>query len=74
MTEDDVRELLRNKIAGKPLRAAGRELGVTAPWLCMVLAGKRAPSGKILDAIGVARRPKGPTRKGLAFTTIDCHE
>lgn len=69
LTEDDVRDMIRERIGDRTLAKAGVEMGVSAAWLCQILNGSRHPSGKVLDIIGVARNGKTP-KKALAFTKL----
>ncbi len=59
LTEDDVRQRLREFIGDRRQYVVARELGVTAPWLCQLLNGYRRPSGKVLDALGIERLGHG---------------
>lgn len=56
MTEAQVRRLLAEKAHQAGSRAAfAREIGVSSGFLGLVIMGKRIPSPKILDSIGVVR-------------------
>jgi hypothetical protein len=68
MTADDVRLILKAYVEQYPTQvAAARAMGITTPWLSMVLNGVRRPSGRILDILGINRLPKH-TKKRLDFT------
>lgn len=70
MTDDEVRALIRAWIGERTMKAAATSIGISLPWLSMMLSGKRVPSGKVLDVIGVERRPHGPAMGCIAFNYI----
>lgn len=54
MTEDEVRDLIRQKCTELGGQSAfARTCGVQPQFISMVLTGKRAPSDVILEAVGV---------------------
>lgn len=56
MNDDDVRRLLRKeaeKLGSQ--RALARSLGLSAAFVSDVLRGNRAPSGPLLDLLGLER-------------------
>lgn len=59
MTEEEIRELLKQKIlvSGKTREQfAVEELGVTESFLYAVLSGRRPPSSKVQEYLGVTRK------------------
>lgn len=65
MTEDDVRDRLRKFVSGHRRQyLAARELGVSAPWLNILLKGHKRPSGRILDFLGIERLGRGIDHRG----------
>ena len=54
MTETQVIAKLRSRITGSQADAA-REFGVSNSFLSEVLRGKRPPTGKLLDLLGLVR-------------------
>lgn len=65
MTEDEVRALIRQWIGARSMTKAAKDIGISVQFMSMVLSGAKLPSGKMLDAIGVQRRPAG--RNGPCF-------
>jgi hypothetical protein len=46
---------IRKRMANKSMRKVAAELGVSAPFLCLVLSGKRRAGDKLLGALGLER-------------------
>jgi len=68
MTEEEVRLMLKAYVSEYPSQAAAaRAMGLTTPWLSMILTGTRRPAGRVLDILGIQRLPKH-TKKRLDFT------
>ena len=55
LTADEVRELLRVKLAGRTHDAMAAELGVTQGYLSKVLAGDCNPGEKLLRQLGLRK-------------------
>lgn len=55
MTEDDVRQLLRQHIAGTTMRKWAREHGVTHAYVSLVLGGHARPGAALLNAMGLKK-------------------
>lgn len=55
LTADDVRALMRKKIAGRSYREAAKEFGVEHTYLYRMVTGERQPCDAILDALGLKR-------------------
>lgn len=75
LTERQVRKELREWIGDRSLAEAGLAIGVSAPWLSLILSGRCTPSGKVLDVLGLARKKRGRSEKPLVFTKVseqDC--
>ena len=51
----DITKQLRARLKGRKQKDLAAELGVSEPFLSMVLNGKKAPGPKILKAIGLKR-------------------
>jgi transcriptional regulator with XRE-family HTH domain len=55
-TADEVREQLREQLkAHGSLTAYARAIGITATYLSDILAGKRDPTDRVCEAIGLTR-------------------
>lgn len=68
LSADEVRAMLKAHVAQYPTQvAAAKAMGLTEPWLSMMLNGTRRPCGRALDILGVNRLPKH-TKKRLDFT------
>lgn len=63
LTAEQVRRLLKREQNGDTQKDFANKIGVSPPHLCDVLAGKREPSGKVLEylklerIVGYARTP-----------------
>lgn len=55
MTANDVRDLLRERLAGRTHDALAAELGVTQGYLSKVLAGDCNPGEKLLRQLGLRK-------------------
>lgn len=47
--------LIRKRMANKSMRKVAKELGVSAPFLSLVMSGKREAGPKLLAALGLER-------------------
>jgi len=55
ITEDEVLKLLHKRLRNKTQKALAEELGVSAPYLGDVLAGKRQPGPSLLRSLRLKR-------------------
>ncbi len=56
MESAQVLKIIRSRINGSTQRQVAQDLGVSTAYLSDVLAGKRNPGKKILDALGLKQR------------------
>lgn len=56
MTEAQIRERIKKEVArAGSYRALGREWGITSPYICDLIHGRRAPGAKVLKALGLKK-------------------
>lgn len=63
--------LIRKRMANKSMRKVAADLGVSAPFLCLVLQGKREAGDKLLAALGLERTTVKKTTYRKAKTAVE---